>query len=241
MGGLRELKGWNNYDADTYYKDIPDIEARISLVTVDSVTWTEQIGPVSPGQPIPPIAVNKWYLDTNQKRFYINVGAGQDANDKTILIKTFFLLYGEYATQAEMVNNELFQIFHPTINVSLKYLKVPLFLYGNPMISSIYFELQSLRNGIPSGKVLARSDDAFPNIDWQSTANRLIYMWFKFGEYGMRANTDYALVLKAFGNINNSNHIAWGKLDLVYRTGLPTDLNAITEGGQQYAIIGTKL
>lgn len=241
MGGLRTINGFDSYDANTWSKNLPDIEARIQTLTVDSVPWTEQTGPINAGDPIPPIAENKWYLDRYNKILYLNVGNGQDANTKTIQIKTYFNFWGEWATQTEMVSNELFQLFNSTINISLRYVKIPILIFGNPTVTSINMELQSLRGGLPSGKVLAVSNSALSTVDWGANPDTLFFLHFLFNDYGIRANTDYALVLKALGTFNDSNHLAWGRLDLVYLNGVPTDMDQITTGGNRFAIIGTKL
>ena len=105
MGGLRTLTGFDSYDVNTWSKNLPDIEGRIQTLTVDSVVWTEQTAPTIPGDTIPPLEENKWFLDRYNKILYLNVGNGQDANTKTIQIKTYFTYWGEWATQTELNNN----------------------------------------------------------------------------------------------------------------------------------------
>lgn len=239
MGGLRTLSGFTNYDANTWEKTLPDIESRIQYLTVNGNTWTEQTAPTVAGGPIPPISENKWYLDRYNKVLYLNVGNGNDANHYTIEIKTYFTLWGEWGTQTELSNNEIYQIFNSPSNISLRYIKIPIFILGNPSLTSIKLQVQSLRNGLPSGMALSTSEEALSYCPWAS--NTLYFVHFLFDDYGIRASTDYSIVLKASGTFNSSNHIAWGKLDLLYLTGLPTDMNQITEGGQRYAIIGTRL
>jgi hypothetical protein len=239
MGGLRTITGFTNYDVNTWEKSLPDIESRIQTLTVDGTPWTEQTAPTVAGGPIPPIEENKWFLDRYNKILYLNVGNGNDANDYDIQIKTYFTYWGEWGTQTELNNNELFQIFKSNSNISLRYVIIPIFVFGSPALTEIKLEIQSLRNGIPSGMALSTSESSFSHAPWSS--NTLYYMYFKFNEYGIREDTDYSIVLKANGAFNASNHVAWGKLDLLYLTGLPTDMNQITEGGSRFAIVGTKL
>jgi hypothetical protein len=236
MGALRTITGFTRYGStDTWQKQVPEIEARIKTLTSDSVAMTEQIIGLST---IPPINTNRWAFDRFYKIIYIDVGIGEDVNNKTIQVETYFNCFGEWGSQTEYNNNEIFQVFTPKINLSLRYVHIPLIILGNPSLTEIKLQLQSVRNDLPTGIVLAESESALSTITGQ---NKLVTTYFKFDNYGLRASTKYALVLKPTGTLTEINHIAWGKLDYLYNTGIPSDLSEITEGGGRFSIVGIKL
>ena len=236
MGALRTIVGFTRYGAtDTWQKQVPEIEARIETLTSNAVAVTEQIIGASI---VPPIQNNRWAFDRFNKILYVDVGIGEDVNTKTIQIKTFFNCFGEWGSQTDYNNNKIYQLFTPSINLSMRYAHIPLIIYGNPALSEIKLQIQSVRNDLPTGIVLSESDSALSTITGQ---NKLIVTYFKFQNYGLRASTKYALVLKPTGTLTESNHVSWGRLDHLYTTGISTDLSAITEGGNRFSIVGIKL
>lgn len=240
MGQFRMIQGFRNlYDANTWQTTLSNIEANIYQVTVDNVLHTRQTTPTVPGDPIPPLEENRWYLDQFNKIFYINVGNGQDPNTKNIMIRPYYSYWGEWATQTEMTNNELFQRFTPQRNIALKYIIMPILKYNAPTITSVNLELHGSRGGWPTKKVLEVATGS--GYDWTIGSNKIVLTYFKFNDYGLIANTEYTIVLKALGTFDETQHLAWGKLDLVYTDNLPTGMSQITGGGNRFAVIGAKI
>jgi hypothetical protein len=161
--GKRLAKDWVDSGLNNeWYKVIEDLEARIRRIVVDSIDLTE-------GSGVGILIAGQYYYNRTNKRLYIRASDSGNPNSKIVYLFTYYWAWGEWATQAEMQNNNLFQIFEPQSDTYIKYVKVHIVKKNNPVFTDLKLEIHpELSNG-PTEKILATSENVWTN----STINSL--------------------------------------------------------------------
>lgn len=241
--GKRSLVGfYNKYNATTWTKKLDDIEAPINKIFINSVELTEK--KTIDGYTYLDLADDEWIFDYLTFEMNIKLPSGTDPNDEVMVMETFFLIIGKYGTNAQLISNEIFQVFKPTVNLFLKYVRIPLFFYstGASGFTNLKMEIRPVdANDLPKDKILATSINDLSTIDFPNKKNTLFDLYFEFNDFGLKANQNYALVLKATDvNFGDNYHLAWLVLEPIYTAGLDIDTSLITEGPLRFSIIGRK-
>jgi hypothetical protein len=240
--GRRTLNGfYNKYSPTVWTKNIPDIESPIYQIFINSVLQTEVKGVLWSA-----LADNEWTFDYLTFEFNIKLPSGIDPNDENVEMKTFFYVVGRWDSLANCANNMLNQVFKPTVNVFLKYVRMPIFFYstGAVGITDLKLEIHPVDSSdIPREKVLATSiNNLMTSLNINSKPNTLFDVYFEFNDFGLKANEKYALVFKPSSStpFSDNFHISWVRLEPVYTAGLTIDRKLVTEGPLRYSIIGRK-
>jgi hypothetical protein len=237
---LKTLVGFDNRVSSVIWsKDVPDFEGRIHELTKNSVPLTQVYRLINATF----LNDNEYWLDKINKVLHIKLPSPQDANSYQILATIYFTFFGRWDTKANISNGSLNQIFTINQNTLLKYVRIPLMLMGSGTITGLKMQIRAVRGTTITEKVLAESENMDVANDLASKANTLLFTYFKFTEYGLKAGVDYALVLQYTTptEFSDSFHLAWSQIDPVYLTGLPTDESIISLGGYHFAIVGAKI
>ena len=229
--GKRILIDWTNTGLNNEYKKtIVDLESRIR-------TLPEGGTELSQGSTIGSLAAGEWLFDENNSQLYVRTTDSGDPNIKNMELLTYYLAYGDWATQAEMDDLELFQIFKPKANLYIRYIKVLIGRRNSPVFTDLKLQIHPEFNNSPTEKILAASTNVWANTDLSSN-DGLAEIWFKFNDYGVKKDDLFCLVMRSSGSFDTTTHFAWLKRDSVYPDGLTDDLTEITSGGFDFKIIG---
>lgn len=230
--GRRTISGFISSGINSeYYKTIPDLEARIRTVFEDS---TELINGTANGS----LANGQFYFNNAQKRLYVKTTDASSPVDNVIQIFTYFQAWGAWATQAEINNNELFQVFTANTDYYIRYIRLFVVKKNNPLFTGLKLEIHPVVDNYPASKVLATSTNEWTNSSINSFDNSASEIWFKFNDFAIKNGSDYAIVFKATGTFTADTHLAWMKMKPVYSDTLPNNMNQVGRGSFRYVIIG---
>lgn len=229
--GRRNVIDWISTGVNSEYKKVlPDLEARIRVVT-------EGGAPYSLGSGIGSLNNSEYFWDYSTKTLYIKTSDGTSPENKVIQVFTYYQAYGTWGTQAEMENLEIFQKLTAQTDFYIRYVRMTIMKKGNPVFNNMRLDIHPEFNDYPTPKILVSSENTWDNTLNNSDTQSEI--WFRFNNYGIKSGDAYCLALKADGTFDKDNHISWIKLDPVYSDGLSNDMAQISKGSGRFVIIGT--
>ena len=231
--GQRTLTGWVLSTGSEYKKTIPDLESRIRVLKEDSAD-------LSLGSSAGSLSAGEFYFDFDTSILYVRTTGSDTPNDHTMLLKTYYTVFGTWATQAEFTNLEMFQTTSPTDDIYLRYIKVWIMRKNAAIYSGLTLEIHPELSNVPTPKVLYSSENTFGNSDVSAVDNVASEIWFRYNNVPLKASEKYCLVMKATGTFTTGKHLSWLKMDPVYTDSLTLDRNLIAKGPYRYTLIGRK-
>lgn len=229
--GRRTLIDWTDTGSNSEWsKVIVDLEARVRGLAEGGVELAE-------GSGIGVLTAGQWYFDIANSKLYARATDSGDPNSKTMELLTYYLRFGTWATQTEMDNLELFQIFTPTRDMYIRHIRFWIGRRGGPTISNLRLEIHPELSSAPTPFVLAESSKTWTNAEISSSDYSASEIYCTFNDYAVKKDDLYCLVMRAEGTFTESSNFAWLKLDSVYDDTIGSTANAISRGGLDFKII----
>jgi hypothetical protein len=228
--GSRYLTKWIDTTVNNEYKkNIADIESNIRVLFENITTLVKGTGA---GE----LLSGQYWFDDSW--VYVRCSDEGDPNDKTMMLKTYFVAFGAWANQSEIDNNEMFQVITPTSDFYLKCIKSWFAKKGAPIFSGLSLEIWSENNGLPYNKLLTASINSYNSSEASAADNALCELYFNFNNYPMKGGQTYCIVMKVDGTFSTDEHLSWQKMDLTYKTGITLDRSLIQTSPYRFVAIG---
>jgi hypothetical protein len=117
--------------------------------------------------------------------------------------------FGRQYNTGELVKATCYQSFTPTVNISLKALRIYIIVYGDPVLTELKAHIYTSRSSAPYG-LLMTSTNSYSKAQITTSDNGAREIYFEFTPKHLLSGDTYFVTLSATSYTgNDSSHIAW--------------------------------